>query len=99
MGLKRFVSSMLRSAQLRSSKAGELVSGCPPVFNKDGMWNAMVQRQVQVKAARGPRKPQEYGLEKQPGRNPGELVPNATQRLPRKRCWLTKRTDFQLQKN
>ncbi|KAH8374415.1 uncharacterized protein LOC110182895 [Drosophila serrata] len=93
MGLKRFVSSMLRSAQLRSTKAGELAAGCPPVFNKDGMWNAMVQRQVQNKATSGSGKTKENDPEKQSG----ELAPNAA-RLPRKRCWLTKRTDPQLQK-
>ncbi|KAH8253126.1 hypothetical protein KR032_003652 [Drosophila birchii] len=101
MGLKRFVSSMLRSAQLRSNKVGELAAGCPPVFNQNGMWTAMVQRQMQNKPGNGPGgKPQDHhrGLEQQQsGPFSGGSEPTA-HRLPRKRCWLTKRKDIQLQK-
>ncbi|KAH8290892.1 hypothetical protein KR054_006860 [Drosophila jambulina] len=82
MGINRYLSLMRRSAQLRSSNA----AGCPSVFTKDGMWNAMEQRQEQVQ-------PQNYGLEKRFGNIDADVGP-APNRLPRKRCWLMKRTDF-----
>ncbi|XP_017025090.1 uncharacterized protein [Drosophila kikkawai] len=92
MGLKRFVSSMLRSAPLRSSKAGELATGYPSVFNEDGMWNAKMLRQVQGTTANVPMKLQGLAVKQQQS----EHIDDAPYRLPRKRCWLTQRKDPKL---
>uniref|UniRef100_A0A6P4EM92 Uncharacterized protein LOC108044731 n=1 Tax=Drosophila rhopaloa TaxID=1041015 RepID=A0A6P4EM92_DRORH len=40
MGLKRFVSSMLRKSPICASEPGKLAAGCPSLFAEDGMWNA-----------------------------------------------------------
>lgn len=90
MGLKRFVSSMLRTGPLRASKPGELASGCPSVFTEDGMWTALVRRQQQVTPPNGLMKPHGYGFERKAGHNAAESAPS--HQLPRKRCWLMKRS-------
>nr|XP_016995009.2 uncharacterized protein LOC108055940 [Drosophila takahashii] len=86
MGLKRFVSSLLRKSPICPSEPGKLATGCPAVFAEDGMWSA------KFTARRDPEKIQ-VQVFKQPssGRKDAELTPSF--RLSRKRSWLQRRID------
>ncbi|KAI8038579.1 uncharacterized protein LOC128254769 [Drosophila gunungcola] len=85
MGLKRFVSSMLRKSPICPSEPGKLAAGCPSVFAEDGTWNAKFPR----KTVREERTGDGSVKKQQSSRKEAEQPP--TFRLPRKRSWLLRR--------
>ncbi|XP_017072778.1 uncharacterized protein LOC108109017 [Drosophila eugracilis] len=86
MGLKRFVSSLLRKAPIRSSEPGKLAAGCPAVFNEDGMWSAkfIMKKNGEQDMNSG------HVVKHQSSRKDAELTPSSG--LSRKRSWLQRRT-------
>ncbi|EDV55303.1 uncharacterized protein LOC6547588 [Drosophila erecta] len=79
MGLKRFVSSLIRKSPISPSEPGKLAAGCPAVFAQDGMWSA------KFNSRSNPEK-----IKPESGRKEADLAPSI--RLPRKRSWLQRRT-------
>ncbi|XP_016957190.1 uncharacterized protein LOC108029451 [Drosophila biarmipes] len=83
MGLKRFVSTLLRKSPICPAEPGKLAAGCPAVFAEDGMWSAKFIARADPARIRG------QVLKQPPGRKDAELTPSF--RLPRKRSWLQRR--------
>ncbi|XP_043644748.1 uncharacterized protein LOC122614274 [Drosophila teissieri] len=85
MGLKRFVSSLIRKSPISPSEPGKLAAGCPAVFAQDGMWSAKFNS-----AKSNPNPNSNPNLEKINGQAIKQEAPSI--RLPRKRSWLQRRT-------
>ncbi|XP_039481612.1 uncharacterized protein LOC120445342 [Drosophila santomea] len=86
MGLKRFVSSLIRKSPISPSEPGKLAAGCPAVFAQDGMWSAKFNS-----AKSNPERinGQAIACKQESCRKDADLAPSI--RLPRKRSWLQRR--------
>lgn len=83
MGMKRFVSSLIRKSPISPSEPGKLAAGCPAVFAQDGTWSAKFNGQF------APEKINDQVIMQESGRKDDDLT--STIRLPRKRSWLQRR--------
>ncbi|EDW48694.1 uncharacterized protein LOC6610065 [Drosophila sechellia] len=83
MGLKRFVSSVIRKSPISPSEPGKLAAGCPAVFAQDGTWSA------KFNGRSAPEKINDQVIKQESGRKDADLT--STTRLPRKRSWLQRR--------
>ncbi|XP_017051063.1 uncharacterized protein LOC108094803 [Drosophila ficusphila] len=92
MGLKRFVSSIMRKSPIKASEPGKLVAGCPSVFSEDGTWSAKFQHQKPLPLSIPSEGMSQGHIYKQPSSSLKDTNDPTAFKLSRKRSWLLRRT-------